>query len=166
MLFAESITQYERYNLSRQREVYMLHGTKPTVLLIEADTSLHRLIALGLQYRGMHVIEASSPIALPILTAQQPGLLVLDIDGTVKSDQSLLAAAQAHPLLSILPMVVLAWDCLLPAPADIPMQPASHQSQIACLTKPFDARTLHATIEQILLTSQEIDASKKQGIYL
>ena len=64
----------------------MLHETSDTVLLIEADRSLRRLIALGLQSRGIHVIEASSPMNLPVLDAQQPGLVVLDIDGEVGSD--------------------------------------------------------------------------------
>ncbi len=77
----------------------MLHGTGHTVLLIEADRSLRRLIALGLQYRGMHVIEASSPTNLPALETQQPSLVVLDIDGEARSDHSLLAIAKAHPYL-------------------------------------------------------------------
>ena len=43
----------------------MLHRAGHTVLLIEADRSLRRLLVLGLQYRGMHIIEASSPTNLP-----------------------------------------------------------------------------------------------------
>jgi len=74
----------------------MLNGTRHTVLLIEADRSLRRLIALGLQYRGMHVIEASTPMKLPDLEAQRPSLVVLDIDGEARSDHSLLAKTQAH----------------------------------------------------------------------
>ena len=83
----------------------MLQRTGHTVLLIEADRSLRRLIALGLQYRGMHVIEADFSIDVPghftppdfceaqinapssleaylqkIVEAQQPDIVVLDID--------------------------------------------------------------------------------------
>ena len=136
----------------------MLHETSDTVLLIEADTSLRRLIALGLQSRGIHVIEASSPMNLPVLDAQQPGLVVLDIDGEVGSDHTLLTVTQAHPYLSSLPMVILAWDCLVPAGS----HQDTFQTQVSCLTKPFDARTLHATIERILAATSA--TSQKQEV--
>jgi CheY-like chemotaxis protein len=130
----------------------MLHGIRHTVLLIEADRSLRRLISLGLQNRGMHVIEASSPTNLPILESQQPGLVVLDIDGEAGSNHSLLSTVQAHPYLSTLPMVVLAWDCLLP----VGICHDALRTQVTCLTKPFDARALQATIEQMLAATKEI----------
>ncbi len=134
------------------RGIYAVQGTSDTVLLIEADKSLRRLIALGLQYRGIHVIEANSPMNLPVLETQQPGLVVLDIDGEAGSDHSLLAVAQEHPYLSSLPIVLLAWDCLVPAG----VRQDNSQTQVTCLTKPFDARTLHTTIEQILAVNQEM----------
>lgn len=137
----------------------MLHGPQPTILLIEADASLRRLITLGLEYRNMHVIEASSPGNLPSFETQQPSLVLLDIDGEVGGEQSLLSAAQAHPYLSTLPMIVLAWECAL-------SENKFQKKQITCLTKPFDARALHNTIEQILLTKKEGVPSKKQEILL
>ncbi len=140
----------------------MLHGTRHTVLLIEADRSLRRLIALGLQYHGMHVIEASSPTKLPDLVAQQPGLVVLDIDGEARSDHSLLAIAQAHPYLSSLPIILLAWDSLVPAG----VQQDALQAQVTCLAKPFDARTLFATIEQVLDANQAISSISKEEVLL
>src|SRR6266568_4720470 len=139
------------------RGTYMLSATKQTVFLIEADASLRRLIALGLQYRGMHVIEVNSPTSLPTIDAQQPSLLVLDVDGRGSSDWSLLAAVQAEPSLSALPVVVLAWECVLPV-----------EAQVTCLTKPFDARTLQATIEQLLTvsTAQAAAITSKEEILL
>ncbi len=134
------------------RGIHAVQGTSDTVLLIEADKSLRRLIALGLQYRGIRVIEASSPMNLPVLETQRPGLVVLDIDGEAGSDHSLLAVAQEHPYLSGLPIVLLAWDYLVPAG----VRQDSSQMQVTCLTKPFDARTLDATIEQLLAVNQEM----------
>jgi CheY-like chemotaxis protein len=136
----------------------MLQGYRHTVLLIEADSSLRRLIALGLQYRGMHVIETGSPMDLPVLELRQPSLVVLDIDGEARSNRSLLSTVMQHPYLSTLPMVVLAWDCLVPAD--------THQAQVTCLSKPFDARTLQATIEQILRATGEISSTPKQEVLL
>ena len=150
----------------------MSNGTRPTVLLIEADTSLRRLIALGLEYRGMHVIEASSAWNLPTLGTKKPDLLILDVDGAMGSDWTLIEAAQAHPYLSTLPVVVLTWECPAAVGAASEEQ-NSLQGHTTCLTKPFDARALHTTIEALLVadstnstgsTAQE--TARKQDILL
>ena len=152
--------------LPRYGEINMLPATRHTVLLIEADGSLRRLIALGLQSRGMRVIETSSPTNLFSIgiEAQSPNLIVLDVDGEARSNHSLLSLAQAHSYLSTLPMIVLAWECLVPVGA---LQ-GSPQAQVTCLTKPFDARTLHATIEQFFenAVEQEAVAIQAQEILL
>lgn len=126
---------------------------KPIVLLIEADISLRRLIALGLQSHNMKVIEASSLASRPAISegSQQPDLLVIDIDSDIHCDWSSLDAIQSHPRLSQLPIVVLTWE-------DQPSQELSPRPLLSTLTqtqviyqaKPFDARTLLATIEQLL----------------
>ena len=136
----------------------MLRGIKHTVLLIEADRSLRRLITLGLQYRGMRVIEANSPTSIPALQSQLPDVVVLDIDSEVGSTHTLLSIFQLHPNLSTIPLVILTWDCLL---TDGSHQNDSQKS-ITCLTKPFDARTLHTTIEQIHDTSKFSSASRQE----
>jgi|SRR5579859_20456 len=145
----------------------MSRGTKSTVLLIEADASLRRLIALGLEYRGLQVIEASSPFRLPSLETARPDLLVLDVDGSVKSDRSLLATVQVHPYLSALPIVVLAWECLMPAGVvgGAGEERGISQAQVTCLTKPFDARALHATIEELLVANTLQEAVQAQEIF-
>src|SRR5258708_30264251 len=96
------------------RGIYAVQGTSDTVLLIEADKSLRRLIALGLQYRGIHVIEANSPMNFPVLETQQPGLVGLDIDVEAGSDHSLLAVAQEHLYLSSFHIVLFVRDSLVP----------------------------------------------------
>jgi CheY-like chemotaxis protein len=164
-----------------------LQKTGHTVLLIEADRSLRRLIALGLQHRGMHVIEASFPGDLPghftspdilkakidepgplemwlqeVFESQQPDVIVLDIDSEAGCDQTLLFTIQSQPSLSTVPIVVLAWDFLVPN-GSLQNPP---QKQITCLTKPFDARTLFATLEYIQNTSTETNLSPKQEALL
>ena len=129
----------------------MLQGRKQTVLLIESDTSLRRLITLGLEYRDMHVIEAGSPTGIPVLNEQLPDVIVLDIDGEVGSSHTLLSIFQSHPHFSTIPFIVLTWDCLITGDN----YQRSSQISITCLAKPFDARTLHATIEQIQRTGNE-----------
>src|SRR6266436_7360495 len=112
----------------------MLQGTRHTVLLIEADRSLRRLITLGLQYRGMHVIEASSPTNLPSLESQLPDVVVLDIDGEAGSNHALLSTIQSRPYFSTIPLVILAWDCQI----SIGSSQNNPQTYITCLAKPFD----------------------------
>jgi DNA-binding NtrC family response regulator len=143
-------------------EVDMLQGRKHTVLLIEADKSLRRLITLGLQYRGMHVIEASSPTRIPALSSQPPAVVVLDIDGEVGSNYTLLSTFQSHPYFSTIPLVVLAWDCLVTGDN----HQDSSQTSITCLAKPFDARTLHTTIEQIQDTGKGSNSASRQELLL
>jgi CheY-like chemotaxis protein len=121
-----------------------------TILLIEADISLRRLIALGLQHRGMHVIEASSPAHLPACEGQQVDLLVLDIDSGTKRNWSFLDMVRLNPDLSAMPIVVLAWECE-PAPtSQSQVLAVATSEQVVFLAKPFDARVLHENINRLL----------------
>ncbi len=88
----------------------MSHEPRHTILLIEDDASLRRLITLGLHYRGIQVIEASSPTLLSVFPAKQVELLVLDVNRGAHSNWSLLTAIQSNPFFSLLPMVILAWE--------------------------------------------------------
>ncbi|HLX56276.1 MAG TPA: hypothetical protein VKR83_04560 [Ktedonobacteraceae bacterium] len=131
----------------------MQRATRHTVLLVEANPSLRRIIALGLQHRGLRVVEASSPASFPTFPALLPDLLVLDVDGEAGNSHTLLAQAQAHPALANIPVVALAWEKLIPIDSpDVEGQFIA--PPLNCLTKPFDARALHAAIEQILLNSE------------
>jgi CheY-like chemotaxis protein len=129
----------------------MSQGKKPTILLIEADASLRRLITLGLQQHGMYVIEASSAASVASLNIQELDMLVLDVDRGVYSDWSLVEAARQYPHFTDVPAVVLSWECLIPSHLHTAtLSPTLEPEQIICLTKPFDARILYATVEQLL----------------
>jgi CheY-like chemotaxis protein len=131
-----------------------------TVLLIETDYSLRRLISLGLQHRGMHVVEASSPNTLPALdVVGQVDLLVFDADSSTYKNQPLLDTIASDFDLSSMPTVVLSWD----------EQPATHHASsatacatatyTACLEKPFDARVLYKTIDRLLAAKAMAEAA-------
>ncbi len=138
----------------------MLREATYTVLLIEQDIFLRRLIVLGLQSRNIQVVEASSLAELAEQTIIDPNLLILDIDNGLSDDATLLTSALAHPYLSQLPMVILAWEqeslASRYASASFPLR--------ECLAKPFDARTLHATTENLLVTSSAVSAVASQSI--
>ena len=129
----------------------MSQGKKPTVLLIEADASLRRLITLGLQQRGIHVLEISSSTNIPPLDVQQLDMVLLDVDHGARSDWSLVEAERWYPHFTDVPTVVLSWECLIPGNLHTSTLPTTTTpAQVTCLTKPFDARILYATVEQLL----------------
>jgi len=147
-----------------------------TVLLIEADPSLRRLIMLGLCHSGTHVIEACSIQELPALDTQTLDLLIVDVDQGVKSDWSLLSTLHEQVHLATLPIITLSWESpaedktshstsLLPSlpfltsrTRNANTQLSSRRGSASCLpvgdvtylSKPFDARDLHHTIANLL----------------
>jgi len=142
----------------------MQRTTRHTILLVEANPSLRRMIALGLQQHGLHIIEVDSLADFPVSPQVVPDLMVLDIDGEAGNGQTGLSQAEAHPVLSALPLVALAWENHFQT--NMCDEDTQHSAPPrASLIKPFDARTLHGAIEQLLLDSQETrweEAARKQ----
>ncbi len=133
------------------------------ILIIEPDPSLRWLISRGLQHQGFHVIEASSPLTVPVLDAQQLHLLILDVDNDTQSDWSLLEAAQAHPHFANLPTIVLSWEQSSAEPRQ--RQQAARvntntktYTQTIYQSKPFDARVLLENVEHLLAESAAQEA--------
>jgi CheY-like chemotaxis protein len=140
----------------------MSNEKKSTVLLIEADPVLRRLIVLGLEHRGMHVIEAKSTTPMASFEGQQVDLLVLDVDGSAGHQRSFLVEAHtllAHPQFSALPTILLAWE--YPASIGAAQSTVATASPIKYLTKPFDARVLHESINQFLLVQAAEEAARE-----
>jgi DNA-binding response OmpR family regulator len=115
-----------------------------TVLLIEGEASLRRLIALGLEQRAIHVVEAGSVRTLPASEGVRVDLLIVDIDKGSRSNSSLLATLRSTPQFAALPMVVLSWE----------EEPQEGDERTFYLSKPFDARVLYALIEELLIRRQ------------
>jgi CheY-like chemotaxis protein len=140
----------------------MSNEKKSTVLLIEPDPVLRRLIVLGLEHRGMRVIEATSAAHLASFEAQTLDLLVLDLDGSAGHQRSFLTDAHAllaHPQFSALPTILLAWE--YPASINATQSTIATVSPIKYLTKPFDARVLHESINQFLLAQAAEEAARE-----
>jgi CheY-like chemotaxis protein len=141
---------------------YMSGEKKPIVLLIEPDAALRRLITLGLEHRGMHVVEANSPTHLPPFDPQQLDLLVLDLDGETARNRTFLSSAHAllaRPHFSTLPTILLAWE--YPSSLSTTQSSVATESTIKYLTKPFDARILHKTLDQFLLARAAAEAARE-----
>jgi CheY-like chemotaxis protein len=124
-----------------------------TVLLLEADPAIRRMITLGLQHRGLQVIEAASLSALPSSDLPSFDLLILDVDHGVACNWTMLDAVQENPDFATLPTVILSWE---PPVGDALTN--TPQSSV-CVTKPFDARALYKGIDHLLT----IRTSEKAG---
>ena len=125
----------------------MTPGETHTVLLIEGDVALRRVIALGLRHQGISVLEAASAQQARALLEQQPSLVIQDIDSAVPSDRLLLPELRARAALSETPALVLAWECS----SEVNEQLAGDGAAV-CLAKPFDARRLLDEVELMLET--------------
>lgn len=137
----------------------MSQGKKPVVLLVEADSSLRRLIALGLQHRGMRVIEVEPSEDIAFHAAQDDvDLLVFDVDNEIWSDWSLLQEniRTLTPFIN-LPTILLAWENM-PAQSSSTKTTLITSPNVICMQKPFDARILHTHIDQLLTSQQEREA--------
>lgn len=116
-----------------------------TVLLVEGDAALRRVIAMGLRHQGLSVLEAASPQQARALLDQRPSLLVVDVDSGPASDRKLLPNLRAYDGLAETPAVVLAWEFAPDLRAAVNSDGAA-----VCLAKPFDARRLFAEAELLL----------------
>jgi len=169
----------------------MSDRVQTTILLVEPDTALRRLLALGLQHQGMRVIETSALDTFSARQLLQADLLLLDMDTSAASDCSLFEAVHEHPSLGALPIVALAWETPVMTPGeeqaggdrynetggnrynetggdrynetggDKP-PPLLYSGRVAYVAKPFDARSLYATIDDLLAASLPREAAQPQ----
>jgi CheY-like chemotaxis protein len=121
--------------------------TSSTVLVFEPDSSLRRLITLGLLHRGLHVVEADSLASLEKTDIASVDLLLLDVDNAMICDWELLNTLQAQPRFASLATIALAWELPTVEESNIIQ---STQARTKFLPKPFDARILHETIDNLI----------------
>lgn len=125
----------------------MLNGAQATILLVEPDATLRRLLALGLQSQGMRVIETNALDAARQLP--RADLLLIDMDS---------AAALSVP--DTLPIVALTWET--PALVASNDEQVTERERIAFVAKPFDARSLYSTISDLLAATLSRETAQPQ----
>lgn len=132
----------------------MLNGAQATILLVEPDAMMRRLLALGLRQHGMRVIEVYTLDAASVQQISHADLLLIDVDNSFASDYLLFDEMREHLLSDALPIVALTWEtpALIPALVDGNDQ-MTVRERVAYVAKPFDARSLYATIDEMLAAS-------------
>ncbi len=118
--------------------------TRPTILAVDDDPDLLRLMQIRLSAAGHEVITAgSAEQALAQLTVLRPQLVVTDLRMDGRDGMSLFEEIAARN--PALPVIVLTAHGTIPDAVD-----AVKRGVFGYLTKPFDAKTLLAEIERAL----------------
>lgn len=132
----------------------MLNRAQATILLVEPDAVMRRLLALGLRQQGMRVIEADALDAASPRQIPRADLLLIDMDNSFANGSLLCNEIREHLLSDTLPIVALAWEtpALIPVLVDNDEQVAVRE-RVAFVAKPFDARSLYAIIDDLLAAS-------------
>ena len=119
-------------------------GTRPTILIVDDDPALLRLLGILLREEGYRVLAADSgEKALALIAADKPNVVVTDLqmsgmDGIALFD----AVRRTSPML---PVIVLTAHGTIPDAVA-----ATRHGVFGYLTKPYDAKALLAEISKAL----------------
>jgi two-component system, OmpR family, response regulator len=119
----------------------------PTILVVEDEPNVRKLVSVNLTQRGYSVLEAENgQQAWRHLDRQKPTLLILDIKLPDMSGWDILDQVGSHPTLSTnLPVLVM---------TATPVDKTSVLSQYPCITeilvKPFNTDKLIAAVQRSL----------------
>ncbi|MEJ2010867.1 MAG: hypothetical protein P8X64_01435 [Anaerolineales bacterium] len=122
--------------------------TPETVLLIEPDHQLRRVIAATLEQKGLRVLQASdSGFAIRLLEREDPELMILDLNPSVATDQLIAAFLDEDDNLPAdeksRPILITTLD----RPDKQQLQEINPE---AVIYKPFDVRYLYRRVMESL----------------
>lgn len=121
--------------------------TPATILIVDDDPTLLRLLGILLREEGFGVLAAESgEQALAMLAAQKPDLVLTDLrmggmDGLALFD----AVRRSYPML---PVIILTAHGTIPEAVD-----ATRRGVFGFITKPYEAKTLLAEVRKALATN-------------
>ena len=123
------------------------HAQKATILVVDDEANIRKLVAVNLTSRGYKVFEASSgDQALTLLRNQAPGLMVLDIKLPDLTGWELLKQIAENPRLnSDFPVLVMTASIM-----DAHIDLAKFPRVAKILIKPFSMGTFLSAVERIL----------------
>lgn len=126
-------------------------GKRARILVVDDDVFVRRLLRLTLPTEAFEIAEAGDgEIALELLEAQQPDLVILDLHiPSIPGADVLATSKTTRPEL---PIIVLTAD---------PSQRPSTEQADAFLTKPFSPRELLSLIDQLLLARPQPKAPSR-----
>jgi CheY-like chemotaxis protein len=112
-----------------------------TVLVVEDDPTLRRVIEMVLEARGYEVAQARhGAAALERMAVSIPSIVIADLKMPVMDGGELIEQMRLDPLLQAVPVVLLTGN---------PDGARSVQGAGAIVVKPFDPEVLASTIERL-----------------
>jgi len=119
-----------------------------TILVVEDDRLLARLVELNLTAEGYNVVVYNEGInALAYLQTHRPNLVLLDLMLPTVSGWDFLAFTQQDKNLSRIPVLAIT---ALARPDEQARTLAA--GAVACLVKPFGIHQLFATVDRLLVS--------------
>ena len=123
------------------------HPPKPTILVVDDEANIRKLVAVNLFSRGYEVLEASSGTqALSLLDERAPGLMILDIKLPDLTGWELLKQIMENPHInSDFPVLVMTASIM-----DAHFDLAKFPRVAKILIKPFSMSAFISAVERIL----------------
>ncbi len=123
------------------------HSPKPTILVVDDEANIRKLVAVNLSSRGFEVLEASSGTqALNLLDKRAPGLMILDIKLPDLNGWELLKQITEDPHInSDFPVLVMTASII-----DARFDLAKFPRVAKILIKPFNMSAFISAVEHIL----------------
>lgn len=119
---------------------------KHTILTIEDQPDIRRLIRMTLEFKGFQVIEAGDGAqGLALARSEQPDLVLLDVMMAGMDGLTVASTMKAEPALAGIPVVMLS---ALGSPNDV--SAGLDTGVQGYLVKPFSPRELLALVERLL----------------
>ena len=109
----------------------------PTVLLVDDDPAILRLLEVNFRLEGFETMTASRGPDAIALAARQPDAIVLDLMLPEMDGHEVYRGSRRMPLLAAIPVVFLSARALDTAPV---------APGVRYMTKPFDAQALIETV--------------------
>lgn len=123
---------------------------KHTILTIEDQPDIRRLIRMTLEFKGFQVIEAGDGAqGLALARSEQPDLVLLDVMMAGMDGLTVASTMKAEPALAAIPVVMLS---ALGSPNEV--SAGLNTGVQGYLVKPFSPRELLALVERLLTGTQ------------
>lgn len=123
---------------------------KHTILTIEDQPDIRRLIRMTLEFKGFQVIEAGDGAqGLALARAEHPDLVLLDVMMAGMDGLTVASTMKAEPALAAIPVVMLS---ALGSPNEV--SAGLNTGVQGYLVKPFSPRELLALVERLLTGTQ------------
>src|SRR5262249_4844374 len=138
---------YVRIARRPEKEREFQQGWRPTILVIDDDPDILKLIAMFFKFDGFipRIARKRDEIMLAFKQAPMPDLVVLDVELPDANGFDILAKMRLHPVLKSIPVIMLTASATREA-----VLKGLHGGADGYVTKPFEPEMLITAIKTVL----------------